>query len=100
MIWNTRTWDATAVRSTRRTSTSLPPTVCDSLRSITRGDVDWKLVTLNATDDTAWELYDLSGVRTETQNVGPQHRDRVNKMKTEWTAWAKQANVLPWPKDR
>lgn len=61
---------------------------------------DWKLVTLNATDDTAWVLYDLSDVRTETQDVAQQHPNRVNKLKTEWTAWAKKANVLPWPKDR
>ncbi|WP_144059078.1 hypothetical protein [Rhodopirellula sp. SWK7] len=61
---------------------------------------DWKLVTLDATDDAAWELYDLSDVRTETQNVAHQHPELVVELKTEWNAWAKQANVLPWPKER
>ncbi|MCG8649445.1 MAG: arylsulfatase [Pirellulales bacterium] len=61
---------------------------------------DWKLVTLNGTDENAWELYDLSSVRTETQNVAADHPGRVTEMKTQWNAWAKRADVLPWPKDR
>jgi arylsulfatase A-like enzyme len=61
---------------------------------------DWKLVTLDGTDDSAWELYDLSNVRTETKDVAAKHPSRVAAMKAEWTAWATQANVLPWIKDR
>ncbi len=61
---------------------------------------DWKLVTLNGTDDSAWELYDLSSVRTETEDVAAKHPSRVAAMKDEWTRWATQANVLPWIKDR
>jgi arylsulfatase len=63
-------------------------------------DGDWKLVTLNGTDQQAWELYDLSRVRTETHDVADAHQDRVARMQADWTAWAKGANVLPWPKDR
>jgi arylsulfatase len=61
---------------------------------------DWKLVTLNGNDEQAWELYDLNDSRSETRNVAEEHPDRVERMKTKWTAWATQANVLPWPKDR
>lgn len=61
---------------------------------------NWKLVSLNGTDANAWELYDLSDVRTETSNVVKQYPDRVRQLADEWTAWARQANVLPWPKDR
>jgi arylsulfatase len=61
---------------------------------------DWKLVTLDGTDDSAWELYDLSSVRTETENLADDHPQRVATMKRQWTRWASQANVLPWPKDR
>ena len=61
---------------------------------------DWKLVTTKATDTNAWELYNFSDVRTETGNLADQHPDRVEQLRSEWTIWAKQANVLPWPKDR
>jgi arylsulfatase len=61
---------------------------------------DWKLVTLNGADPAAWELYDVGTTRTETRNVAKEYPDRVNEMRAEWTAWATQANVLPWPKDR
>ena len=61
---------------------------------------DWKLVTTKATDTNAWELYNFSDVRTETGNLADQYPDRVEQLRSEWTAWAKQANVLPWPKDR
>ncbi|MEM6691251.1 MAG: sulfatase-like hydrolase/transferase, partial [Planctomycetota bacterium] len=63
-------------------------------------DGDWKLVTLDATKADAWELYDLSQVRTETQDLAEQHPERVDQMKQQWIAWANEANVLPWPKDR
>lgn len=61
---------------------------------------DWKLVTVNAGDDQAWELYDIGSVRTETENVAEDEPQRVSRMKEQWSTWAKQANVLPWPKDR
>ncbi|MCL4104813.1 UNVERIFIED_CONTAM: hypothetical protein GTU68_034252 [Idotea baltica] len=61
---------------------------------------DWKLVTVNAGDDQAWELYDIGSVRTEAENVAEDEPQRVSRMKEQWSTWAKQANVLPWPKDR
>ena len=61
---------------------------------------NWKLVTLNGSNSTQWELYDLSEVRTETTDVAGEHPELVENLKTQWTQWAKQANVLPWPKDR
>ena len=61
---------------------------------------DWKLVTLDGTKPAAWELYDLSHERTETDNVTKQQAQRVHAMSQQWKEWARQANVLPWPKDR
>ena len=61
---------------------------------------DWKLVTLDATDNESWELYDLGSDRTETHDVASKLPDRVTQMRDQWTTWARQANVLPWPKDR
>lgn len=61
---------------------------------------DWKLVTLNAAEDAAWELYDMSSTRTETANVAADHPERVVELKRRWTQWAQQANVLPWPENR
>ena len=57
---------------------------------------DWKLVTLNGRDDQVWELYDMKTVRTETNNIAPQHSQRVRQLQTVWQNWASQANVLPW----
>ena len=61
---------------------------------------DWKLVSLNGRNKTAWELYDMSNDRTETKNVAQEHPDRVARLKTLWTEWARDVNVLPWPQDR
>ncbi len=63
-------------------------------------DGRWKLVTLNATKPDSWELYDLSTVRTETNDVASRMPDKVAELKAKWTNWATAANVLPWPKDR
>lgn len=61
---------------------------------------DWKLVTLNAADQGAWELYDLNASRAETVNLAASHPDIVAEMMQQWIDWAVQANVLPWPEDR
>lgn len=63
-------------------------------------DGNWKLVTLDATLVDKWELYDMSTTRTEMDNVAADHPARVNKLKAKWGNWARQANVLPWPRDR
>lgn len=59
-----------------------------------------KLVILSGTDVAKWELYDLSDVRTESENVAAANPDRVDSMKAAWRTWATKANVLPWPRDR
>ena len=61
---------------------------------------DWKLVTLNGVDESAWELYDMSSVRTETDDVADENPKQVAEMKKKWMDWAAQADVLPWPSDR
>ncbi|MEM9366682.1 MAG: arylsulfatase, partial [Planctomycetota bacterium] len=61
---------------------------------------NWKLVSLNATQDENWELYDMSLDRTETQNAASDHPDLVRRMRRQWTDWAAQSNVLPWPQNR
>jgi len=61
---------------------------------------DWKLVTVNDRDDAAWELYDLSGDRSETENLIEAHPDVARRLRTKWHEWAKQANVLPFPEQR
>jgi len=61
---------------------------------------DWKLVSLNGRDETAWELYDMSNDRTETKDVAQEHPKRAARLKTVWTEWARDVNVLPWPQDR
>ncbi|EMI57070.1 arylsulfatase [Rhodopirellula sallentina] len=61
---------------------------------------DWKLVTLNGTDEAKWELYDMNHVRTESNNVAGEQAERVKRLANQWTTWAQQANVLPWPQDR
>ena len=61
---------------------------------------DWKLVTLNGTKADAWELYKLNPVRTETSDLAQQKPAMVKQLAEEWTQWARQANVLPWPNDR
>jgi len=60
----------------------------------------WKLVSKDGKDATAWELYDLDADRTETTDLAAKRPERVAKMKALWTAWAREANVLPWPKQR
>ncbi|MDP8243216.1 MAG: arylsulfatase [Candidatus Hinthialibacter antarcticus] len=65
---------------------------------------DWKLVArvkrnlqVTPEDQDAWELYDLSTDRTEMHNLIDVYPGRAARMKQMWDAWAKRANVLPWP---
>jgi len=61
---------------------------------------DWKLVTSNDRDDTAWELYDLSGDRGESHDVRGQFPEVAERLMDQWRQWAKDTTVLPWPEDR
>jgi arylsulfatase len=54
----------------------------------------WKLVSRH---DQPWELYHLAKDRTETQNLAAEHPERVSKLTSAYEAWAKRAQVLPWP---
>ena len=61
---------------------------------------NWKLVTSNDRDDDAWELYDLSEDRSESNDMNSEHPDIVRRLKTKWRRWAERANVLPYPEQR
>jgi arylsulfatase len=60
----------------------------------------WKLVSKNAADEARWELYDMSGERSELNNLADDHPELVESLKRAWTGWAREANALPFPKDR
>lgn len=54
---------------------------------------DWKLVAKGRSGP--WELYDMQGDRTETQDLAKRHPGRVKQMAAQWERWAKRTNVLP-----
>jgi arylsulfatase len=43
---------------------------------------DWKLVAAN---EEAWELYNLSADRTESNNLADQMPDKVLELEKQWT---------------
>jgi arylsulfatase len=57
----------------------------------------WKLVAKGAAGP--WELYDMAADRSELKDLAADDPDRVRNMAALWDAWAKRANVLPWPWD-
>jgi arylsulfatase len=56
-------------------------------RAIRQGD--WKLVAFSRTPKK-WELYNLAEDQTETQDLADRYPERVEAMKAEWKAWARQ----------
>ena len=64
-------------------------------RAIREGD--WKLVAKGPA--AAWELYDLAADRSELHDLAAREPGRVKDLAAKWQAWAKRANVLPWPWD-
>jgi arylsulfatase A-like enzyme len=62
-------------------------------------DGDWRLVTRHergsSFDDDVWELYDLSKDPNELVNLATQHPDKLEDLKTKWTAAAEQYGVFP-----
>lgn len=56
---------------------------------------NWKLV--SASRDSTWQLFDLATDRTETQNVAPQHPDKVRQLTKLWRQWATTHQVFPKP---
>ena len=57
----------------------------------------WKLVARHKGD---WELYDLVADRTESNDMSDLQPDRVERMKSMYTAWAERCGVEPWPLSR
>ncbi len=55
---------------------------------------DWKLVGKHG---GAWELYDLSKDRTESNDLAATMPARVKDLTAKYDTWAKRANVEPWP---
>lgn len=58
---------------------------------------DWKLV---AKHGKGWELYDIAKDRTEQANLAEKNPDVVKDLTAKYDAWAKRANVEPWPVKR
>lgn len=56
---------------------------------------DWKLVAKGPAGP--WELYDMAADRAEQHDLALQQPARVRELSARWDAWAKRANVLPWP---
>jgi arylsulfatase A-like enzyme len=54
----------------------------------------WKLV---AKHGMAWELYDLESDRIESKDLAAQQPAKVAELKALYEAYAKRANVEPWP---
>jgi len=61
---------------------------------------DWKLVTVNDRDETAWELYNLADDRSESADLSEKHPDIVKRLKGRWLRWAGQVNAVPFPEKR
>jgi arylsulfatase A-like enzyme len=60
-------------------------------------DGKWKLV-LPAGADPQYELYDIETDRGENNNVAASHKDIVEKLKAEYTAWAQKNDVIDYNK--
>ena len=53
----------------------------------------WKLVREHP---GAWELYDMSSDRSETNDLAAQHPDIVADLRAEWERWAERIGLIPW----
>lgn len=54
----------------------------------------WKLV---AKHGKAWELYDIEADRIESKDLAKELPAKVNELKALYEAYAKRADVAPWP---
>jgi arylsulfatase len=57
-------------------------------RAVRKGD--WKLVALK---DEPWRLYDLSGDRTEMNDLAAKFPERVQAMSQAWEQWGKEVGL-------
>ena len=55
---------------------------------------NWKLV---AKHDQTWELYDISKDRVESNDLAAKMPEKVKELSAKYDAWAKRAQVEPWP---
>lgn len=61
---------------------------------------DWKLVTSDDRDERAWELYNLSVDRSESEDLREQHPKIAQRLREKWCHWAEETHVLPRPETR
>jgi arylsulfatase len=54
----------------------------------------WKVVAKGPAG--AWELYDMSADRTESNDLAAKDPARIKAMVSRWETWATQNEVLPW----
>jgi arylsulfatase len=54
----------------------------------------WKLVLKHL---GPWELYDMEADRTERRNLVDDQPEIADDLIAKWEAWAKRADVGPWP---
>ncbi len=58
-------------------------------------DGDWKAVRVGYR--AAWELYDLGRDRTEQHDLAARQPERLRELAAQWDAWARRAQVTPYP---
>ena len=58
-------------------------------------DGQWKLVARGPAGK--WELYDMLADRTETRDLAAAEPSKLKELIAKWEAWAKRAEVIPWP---
>ena len=55
---------------------------------------DWKIV---SKEGKKWELYNIAKDRVESNDLASSQPEKVNELSAKYEAWAKRANVEPWP---
>ena len=64
-------------------------------------DGDWKLVRYGRPGRPAtlqaWELYDMSKDRVESNNLAQEKPELAQSLEQKWEDWANRARVKPWP---
>ncbi|MFD2101523.1 arylsulfatase [Flagellimonas iocasae] len=58
---------------------------------------DWKLVTVDPSDETLWELYNIVNDRTETHDLATQKPEMVAELKGLWEKMAFETKAWPKP---
>ena len=59
---------------------------------------DWKLVAKGK--QGPWELYNIGQDRSELNDLATSKPEKVKQMSSMWEAYARRANVIPWPQPR